>query len=113
MNQKLKHLILAIFSFLILIATLYVPQKAGSEQQKGQVLFGYPFSFVSQDFSQYDSVRYYQSFGFQKDVSIANFSVVKFLLSLAVIFLLLEITIFALESFDFKVRQWWVKGRKP
>lgn len=111
-DNKKKHIILIISSILFLAATLYVPQKADVAKRNGYVSFGYPFSFITQNFSEYDPVNYYQRFGFREDAPIESFSVGNAILSLFSVFVILEILVLILETVDFKIRQWMFKSEE-
>jgi hypothetical protein len=71
---------------------------------------GYPFAYITQDFSIVDqSISYFPNWKslilFDKDFPIKEFSIVKFLASLIIIFASLEILILVLEEADFKIRR--------
>ena len=110
MNFKLKHLILAIFSLALLLATLFVPREAGNREELKKIGLGYPVFFVEQDFTKnYESFFFFPtwerfSFDFQKS-PVKNFRVVSFLISFLFIFSALEIMIRLLEYLNFRVRR--------
>lgn len=107
MSLKLKHGIIAAFSLLLLISTLYIPEKSSNLNELKNVNFGYPFQFISQDFSDYDSgfsfFPRYQRFELEFS-KINNFSVVNFFTSYFSILISLEVAVYLFETIDFKVR---------
>lgn len=109
MGQKMKHSILLFFSIVLLLATLFVPQKSDNIEQLKNVGLGYPIAFIYQDFSYAD-----KSFSFfpcwhrlefnNKDYPI-KFKPTLFLLSLFILFIVVEFIVYLLEILDFKIRK--------
>lgn len=104
MNLKIKHAILAVFSLALTFATVLIPGLAANAVQLRAVKFGYPFAFITQNFSRFNSFAFfprYLKIDWQSDL---NFSIVDFLLSLVLIFLAVEVIIYILEFLDFWIR---------
>jgi hypothetical protein len=105
MNNKTKHLIIFLASFLLLLSTLFLMEKVSAKEQFGNVQFGYPFRFISEDFSVLTKGFYflpaYERFQFQKQYPITHFSVVNFLASFLVIFVSFELLVYLLEAIKF------------
>lgn len=57
-----KILPTAIVSAMILVASLFIPQKVTSYEQMRSVKLGYPFGFLIQDFSRYTPLEFPQKF---------------------------------------------------
>ena len=116
MNFKLKHFIIIFFSFLFFLTTLFIPVKLENTNQMENVKLGYPWSFVSQDFSKYnngfESFPFYQRFEIKRIDEIKNFSIVNFFLSFFIVFLALELLIYVLEIADFRIRKILSKEKK-
>lgn len=107
MSLRLKHGILLAVGFVLTLATLYVPMLSNNASQMKSILFGYPFKFVTQDFSDYDaSFSYFPRYQtvelFKRPIQ--DFDSFKFLLSWAAVFVTLEAVIYLLEWLKYKVR---------
>lgn len=109
MSLKLKHGIVAVFSFVLLISSIFIPSKVNSLEEEKSVKFGFPFAFVTQDFSKNETTLffvYYQKFDpFYEKSSINSFSIINFISSFFVVFATIEILIWFLEILDFKIRK--------
>jgi len=84
-----------------------VPEKTSSRNKSDkEVSFGYPFPFITQDFSEYDPVAYYQKIQIKKEkLSLAAFSFTNFFVSFVVTAAAVELLIYLLETADFKIRR--------
>ena len=107
MSGIFKHSVLFLFSVVLVLATFFVPMRADDSSQMKDVSFGYPFRFVSQDFSDHDAIvsffpRYETADVFKRHIE--SFSVFNFFLSLGFIFIVLEIIIFLLEWLKYRVQ---------
>lgn len=115
MNLKLKHGILLLVSLSLVITSLYVWMPANNSAQMKELSFGYPFSFVSQDFSDFDKSfsffpRYERIDLFKRPVE--RFDIFNFVLSLSVVFVILEAVIFFLEWAKYKIREQWMAHQR-
>lgn len=103
MSQKIKHLILAFLSLVLLLSTLLVPMPVKNDKDMNGILFGYPLVFIEQNFSDY--IHGFSFFPrwqkFEYDRPISDFSAKNFILSFSAFFLAVEILIFALETLKY------------
>lgn len=110
MSSKLRHILLGIFSLILMVSVFIVPNKANNKQEIGHVGYGFPFHFIYEDHSSYDfSFSFfprYQAFEFNRE-KIVEFSYLKLFTNFIVIFIGLELLIFILENFVF-----WIKIKK-
>lgn len=115
MNTKVKHVIVAFFSLTLLFSTLFVQVMARNAEEEKNVKFGYPISFIVQDFSVFkDEFKFfpiYENFQFKME-AIKSFSVMNFIGSYIIIFLSLEILICILETVDFKIRNYFTRDEE-
>jgi hypothetical protein len=104
-----KHSILFLFSVALLVATLFVPQEANDKEQMKHLGFGYPLTFATQSFSfKAGSFSYFPNIQKFEPFNKAHaFTILwmRFLESLLVMFVSLEIIIYLMETLDFKIRQ--------
>lgn len=110
MNQKIKHLIIFLFSLVLLLATPFILRRADNKEQLKNLPLGYPLAFVVQDssyniktfayFPNWDKLR-----PFDKNYHINRILWSRMLFSFLLIFFVLEATIFILEIIDFKIRK--------
>lgn len=109
MNRTTKHLALAIFGLVLVLATLFVRGEANSHEEMKSVGFGYPFPYVFQDFSrqdrQYSFFPSYPQLDLGGTYPIVGFSAPNFLLSWLAVFVVLEIVICIVELIDAWVRR--------
>lgn len=108
MSHKKKHLVIFAFALLLMAASVFlVPEKTSSRNKSDkEVSFGYPFPFITQDFSEYDPVAYYQKIQIKKEkLSLAAFSFTNFFVSFVVTAAAVELLIYLLETADFKIRR--------
>ena len=104
MNLKIKHAILAVCSLALTSATVLIPGLAADAAQMKTVKFGYPLAFVTQDLSRFNSFAFFPRYLKIDWHSGLNFSFGRFILSLVLIFLAVEIIIYVLEFLDFQIR---------
>lgn len=107
MNLKIKYSLLVIVSFLALGASLFlwVPVKKGGDP--ADVNFGYPVSFVSQNFTQcpyFYVLPWYFKFNPSKDCPIKNISFWRLSVSFAIIFIFTKTMVFLLESLYIRLK---------
>ena len=107
MNFWLKNFILGTASLLLIFATLFIPMPAQNSEQMKHVRFGYPFNFISQDFSGYDrSFHFFPRYQrFESNSPINDFSWIRFLFSFLIVFLFLSALIYILEIISFKIHR--------
>ncbi|MFA7209730.1 MAG: hypothetical protein WC120_05660 [Parcubacteria group bacterium] len=112
MNLKTKHIILALTSLVLLGAVFTVPVKINGKNDAKDLSFGYPFTFVKQDFSakSYISLPWYQNFEIKRPI--AEFSWGRFVASFASFFLGLELVVFILEQLKRMVRVFFRKRKE-
>jgi hypothetical protein len=108
MNIKIKHLLIFLFSLLLLSSTLFIYKKVDNAKQMESIQFGYPLPFVSQDLSIYNkSFQFfprYQKFEIGKFNEIKFFLIGNFIISFIVFFLSLEFLIHIFEIIYFKIK---------
>jgi hypothetical protein len=103
MNIYLKHILLVATSCSILVTTLFVLSASVDNQELfSRVSFGYPVSFLLQDFSLTDEFLFFPhyfkfSFDFQK-YPISGFSFPYFIADFLIIFGIIEVIVFVLEK---------------
>jgi hypothetical protein len=105
MNKKTRHLILAVFSLILLAGTLFLQMESKNKEELARVAFGYPFSFITQDHSSNYSFSYFPTwdgFNFREWHLVQNFYPIRFLASFLSIYLALELLIFLLETLKFR-----------
>jgi len=102
-SYKAKYFIFLLFSLVLILASVFTSQKSSSSDKS--VSFGYPISFVRQDFSDYDPNAYYQAFSLKRENAQTEFLFGRFLVSLSGVFLGLSLLIYVLEIIDFKIRK--------
>jgi len=111
MELKIKHIILAVVSLIMLGSTFVLPMRIEKVDEAKKISFGYPWQFASQDFSDAYSEKsiypWYQNFDLKRPVS--EFSFGNFVGSFAFFFVGLEILIFALEWIKWKISVYWNK----
>lgn len=95
MSNKLKYFIIFLFSVVFTLTTVLISKK--SNNNSNVVYFGYPIGFISQDFSSYDPISYYQTFYLNREGAYTNFLFFRFLLSLSIVFFSLKFVIYVLE----------------
>ena len=107
MNQKIKHAILFLFSVCILISTVFIPRVANNSEEMKRVEFGYPFSFMSEDFSKYNGFKFFPRFlKFELDNNFSQgMNYRKLIASFLVIFVLVEVLILILEFIYARLRK--------
>lgn len=109
MNRKVKHLTLLLFSVVLLSATLFVPRKADNRDGIKKLELGYPVAFVVQDFSNVDKhFSFYprwQRLDFNNKDYPIKFKPANFMLSLFILFVIIELIVYSLEILDFKIRK--------
>lgn len=107
MSLKIKQSVLVVASLILVAVTLCISMPANNFEQMKKIEFGYPLTFISQDFSYYDqSFSFFprwQKFSFRdhKKFPLVSFSPLKFLADWAFVLILLEILIYILESLKF------------
>lgn len=91
-----KIVIIAVFSLFLLYSSLLLPKThiVHNHEEMKTIDFGYPFSFITQDFSKYDPPFpwHYDNFGMSLEIH-TEINEVRFILSYLTIF----IVIFALD----------------
>lgn len=104
MNFFLKQIILFVVSLIIVVSTLFIlSAPVENKEMLSRVSFGYPFPFLSQDFSSetqglsFFPDYYYLSYSL-KDHTLVDFSFLRFSLSFCIVFLIIELIIFFLEK---------------
>jgi len=105
MNLITKHLILAFFSLLMLLSTVFIDKPISNTDQMGDVRFGYPLSFISQNFVGKEmvfSLPWY--IRFRPSIPIQEFYIWRFVCSFIAVFVAIEIVIVVLEWLVDKVR---------
>ena len=114
MNLKIKHIILALVGLVLLSAIFVVPVKVENQASAKELAFGFPLAFVQQDFSEDYSENsiypWYQRFEIKRPIT--EFSAVKFIASFAVFFVGLELLIFVLEQFKWRLLVFLEKRRE-
>ncbi len=99
----MKHGLLLFTSGVILFTTLFIlSAPVQNRSMLSQVSFGYPYAFLSRDFSSMDDFLYFPrsyrfSFDFQK-YPLSGFSFVHFIVDFLIIFGIIEGIVFILEK---------------
>lgn len=110
MNLKLKHGILSLVALFLAGATLFFSTLNNNSSQMKNVSFGYPFKFVTQDFSDHDKAfsffPRYETVDLLKR-PIQHFATLNFVFSFVIILIVLEVVIFVLEWFKYKIGTWY------
>jgi hypothetical protein len=105
MNVFLKHALL-LFVSLALVASvvLFLPMPADDSQALQTVRFGYPFPFLTQDFSEYtiEFVDFRRFVRFELDRPVTHFSVGHFLASFSIALLSVELVVWLLEYWKWR-----------
>ena len=112
MNLITKHLILAFFSFLMLLSTVFIDKPINNTDQMGDVRFGYPLAFISQNFIGKEmvfSLPWY--IRFRPSIPIQEFYIWQFVCSFIAVFVVIEIVIVILEWLVYKFRTLLVKRK--
>lgn len=115
MNNKIKHLVLGLFGCILTLVTIFVPIKVKNLSEMKDVQFGYPFHFISGDFSNLNTFPFfprYLQFNSSNEISFINFHIFNFIISFLIVFLVIELIIFILEVLNFKIRNRQKKGVK-
>ena len=93
---------------MLLLSTIFIAKNVNSKEQMKSAGFGYPLSFIFQDFSRFETDKsffpYYEKFDIKSLGEVKNFSIINFIASFLVFFLSVEIFVYVLEILDFKVR---------
>ena len=111
MSPKLKHVLLGVVAFALLVAPVFfLPSIARNPGELRSVKFGYPIPFIEQNLVCKTSFEFYPNYlrFAPKDVKncpIRNFSLVGFAGSFLAIFLALEALVYVLEFLDFQARR--------
>jgi hypothetical protein len=100
-----KQVVIFLFSMIFVLFTVGVIQKSNLSNQSGDVYFGYPFSFVKQNFSEYDSVLYYQKFSLERESAQTEFLFGRFIFSVSATFLFFNVLTSTLEVAYFKIKR--------
>lgn len=106
MKKKVKHLILAVFSIILVLSSLFLSMPANNASQMKSIKFGYPLHFVSQDFSSYNAFSFfprYQKFEFNNLSKIVEFSISSFIISVILVFICIEVLIYFLEYLKYLI----------
>lgn len=102
MNTILKHSIIFLSSVALAFSLLFLPAgPIGDKKGVSDVSFGYPFPFITQDFTAYDNAlsffpRYF-NFSFDESIEIVRFSFWNAFLSFLSVFIAMELLIASLE----------------
>jgi hypothetical protein len=107
MSVKFKHLFLLVVSIILVISSLliWVPDKRNSQAQ--DIRFGYPLSFVSQDFTicpYFYTSSWYFKFSPSQKCPIKKIYPFQFIISWATVYLGLEIIVWILEKIKSKIK---------
>lgn len=100
-----KHIILGIAAILILVATTYIPAYVKDDKSLKNVSFGYPISFITQDYSDYigrinTPVKVkFSTTRLQTRPEKSNINQTLFIVNLLVFFGLLELIFYYSENF--------------
>ncbi len=102
-----KHFLIFIFSGLFLMGTLFLFGKTSNQANIKKVEFGYPFSFLKEDFSDYNEnfsffPRYFKLE--LKKLFWKNVNWINLLFSWLSIFFGLELIIYILEEIIFRIK---------
>lgn len=100
-----KQVVIFLFSMIVVLFTISVIQKSNPSNQSGDVYFGYPFGFVKQNFSEYDSVLYYQKFSLERETAQTEFLFGRFIFSVLLAFLFFNFLIRIFEIAYFKIKR--------
>ena len=107
MELKTKHLMIAVISLVLLIMTLCVYAVAQDSEQMKKVEFGYPFSFIAQDFTDYNTFaffpRYLKFEPFSRSIEKIYWS--SLVASFLSFFVITELVVFVLESMSYGIRK--------
>jgi preprotein translocase subunit YajC len=106
-KQFIKQSIIILIATLLVLLTLFIPQKVRSQAESKEVKMGYPVHFVTQDFSSYNpplprSYNIMSGSLMEKRPSIAY---ANFLVSIALIVLIVEIFAFIAERSFYKSKK--------
>lgn len=100
MHPFVRHGVLVLFSvMLIWMTVLLLPVEAKNGTAMHAVVFGYPFPFLTQDFSEYivSEAVFERYVAFESRRPVSDFSWSNALRSFGVIFVVLEASIWSLE----------------
>ena len=104
---KTKHLLLLVASLILVVSSLliWVPDKKNSQAQ--DVRFGYPISFVSQDFTlcpYFYTTNWYFKFAPSEKCPIKKIYPLSLIASWGSIFMSLEVLVWLMENLKFKIK---------
>lgn len=107
MNLKIKHLILAVVSLILLVVTLCVSVPVRDSEQMKEIRFGYPLAFISQNFTDYDTFSFFPRYLKFEPLSrsIEKVYWLNLLVSFLSIFAVIELIVFILEFASLKIRK--------
>ena len=103
--KKIKHIILIIFSVVLVLSSAFIAQKSSPNVYDKTVIFGYPLGFVKQNFNGYDPKNYYQDFSLKRQSAQTEFLLFNFTESFLIVFVFLEFFIYVFEIIDFEGRK--------
>jgi hypothetical protein len=101
----MKEFFLILASLIFVMSSVFVIQKSEPDNFfDNNVVFGYPFGFIKQNFDDYDSDKYYQSFSLRRESANTQLMFGRFTLSLIITFSILEVLIYFFEIAYLKLR---------
>lgn len=105
MNKVTKYITIAIFSFIIVISTLSIPKNVYDKADMVDMQFGYPVQFITQDLTRNDP-PFPWSYSFSSPWEHPfTFSVVNFVASYLIVFILVILSAKVTESLYFRINK--------
>jgi len=109
MNNKIKHIILAILSLAFVVGTLFIYTKIDNQNELKKTRLGYPAYFLEQNSSSlYGKQPFFPTWD-KLDLSgkapVVSFNSLGFLVDFILIFSGFELLIYVLEALDFAIRK--------